>query len=100
MNGHEPESGEVETPAGTPEATGPGVEPSQELSPAAQRFQSCRWRKPAEDGVPDHCTHRDVHPITGTAGFNADAWCLDCGHFKMRRNPRKRPAIPEDRYYY
>lgn len=100
MNGHEPESGEIETPAGTPEATEPGGEPSQELSPAAQRFQSCRWRKPAEDGVPDHCTHRDVHPITGTAGFNADAWCLDCGHFKMRRNPRKRPAIPEDRYYY
>ena len=100
MNGHEPESGEVETPAGTPEPTGPGVEPSQELSPAAQRFQSCRWRKPAEDGAPDHCTHRDVHPITGTTGFSADAWCLECGHFKMRRNPRKRPALPEDRYYY
>lgn len=100
MNGHEPESGEVETPAGTPEATEPGVEPSQELSPAVQRFKNCRWRKPAEDGAPDHCTHRDVHPITGTTGFSADAWCLDCGHFKMRRNPRKRPAIPEDRYYY
>jgi len=100
MNGHEPESGEIATPAGTPEVTGPGTEPVLGLSPAVQRFQSCRWRKPAESGIPDHCTHRDVHPICGTTGFSADAWCADCGHYKVRRNPRKRPAISEDRYYY
>jgi hypothetical protein len=100
MNGHEPESGEPTTPAGTPDATDPGAEPTQDLSPAVQRFQSCRWRKPAESGIPDHCTHRDVHPITGSTGFSADSWCADCGHYKVRRNPRKRPVIPEDRYYY
>jgi hypothetical protein len=98
MNGHEPESGEVTTPAGTPEATDPATEPAQDLSPAVQRFQSCRWRKPAESGIPDHCTHRDVHPIAGTAGFSADSWCQDCGHYKVRRNPRKRPV--QDSYYY
>jgi hypothetical protein len=100
MNGHEPDSGEFTTPSGAPDATDPGTEPAQDLSQAVQRFQSCRWRKPAESGIPDHCTHRDVHPICGTTGFSADAWCADCGHYKVRRNPRKRPAIPEDRYYY
>lgn len=100
MNGHETESGEIATPAGTPEPTAPGIEPAQDLSPAVQRFQSCRWRKPAENGTPDHCTHRDVHPITGSTGFTADSWCPDCGHYKVRRNPRKRPEFsPEDRYY-
>ena len=100
MNGHEPDSGEITTPPGAPDATDPGTEPAQDLSPAVQRFQSCRWRKPAESGIPDHCTHRDVHPICGTTGFSADSWCPDCGHYKVRRNPRKRPTIPEDRYYY
>ena len=100
MTGHEPESGEITTPPGAPDPTDPGTPPAQDLSPAVQRFQSCRWRKPAESGIPDHCTHRDVHPICGTTGFSADAWCADCGHYKVRRNPRKRPAIPEDRYYY
>jgi hypothetical protein len=38
--------------------------------------------------------------MAGTAGFTADSWCTDCAHYKVRRNPRKRPAIPEDRYYY
>jgi hypothetical protein len=99
MDGFDFESGELAAPADAPEATAPGTAPALELSPAAQRFQSCRWRKAAEDGLPDHCTHRDVQPMAGTAGFNADSWCLDCGHYKIRRNPRKRSAIPDDRHY-
>jgi hypothetical protein len=39
--------------------------------------------------------------MAGTAGFNAEAWCADCGFYKVRRNPRKRPLPPSDgRYYY
>ena len=38
-------------------------------SPSVVRFLSCRWRKAAEDGVPDHCTHRDVLPMAGKEGF-------------------------------
>jgi len=65
--------------------------PAQEnLSPAVTRFQSCRWRKPAEDGVPDHCTHRDVLPMAGKEGFSADSWCTDCSLYKAKRVPRKR----------
>jgi hypothetical protein len=72
------------------------------LSAAVQRFKGCRWRKIAEDAVPDHCAHRDVQPMAGTAGFDAEAWCPDCGFYKVRRNPRKRPPTPlsEDRSYY
>jgi len=60
------------------------------LSPAAQKFISCRWRKPAEDGNPDHCTHRDVLPMAGMTGFVPDSWCSDCAFFKAKRSPRKR----------
>ena len=60
------------------------------LSAAVTRFQSCRWRKPAEDGVPDHCTHRDVLPMAGKEGFSADSWCADCSLYKAKRMPRKR----------
>ena len=35
------------------------------------------------------------------AAFTAEAWCLDCGFYKVRRTPKKRPMpSPEDRYYY
>ena len=54
------------------------------------RFLSCRWRKPAEDGMPDHCTHRDVLPMAGKEGFSADSWCTDCALYKAKRTPRKR----------
>ena len=101
MNGNDLGPGDQTVPAVVPEVAAPAAEPAQELSAAAQRFQSCRWRKVAENGIPDHCTHRDVQPMAGTAGFTADSWCLDCGHYKIRRNPRKRPLpSPEDRYYY
>ena len=70
------------------------------LSAAVTRFQSCRWRKAAEDGVPDHCTHRDVLPMAGKEGFNADSWCQDCSLYKAKRMPRKReepqPPQPND----
>jgi hypothetical protein len=59
-------------------------------SPATERFHSCRWRKPAENALPDHCTHRDVLPMAGTAGFVPDSWCPDCAFYKAKRTPRKR----------
>jgi hypothetical protein len=60
-------------------------------SPAQARFLSCRWRKAAEDGLPDHCTHRDVLPMAGVQGFTPESWCADCGYYKAKRTPRKRP---------
>ena len=76
--------------------------PDAAVSPATQRFESCRWRQVAEDGTPAHCTHRDVVTMAGTQGFNPDAWCADCEFYKVRRTPRKRPPqpAPQDRYYY
>ena len=62
----------------------------ENASPAVTRFISCRWRKAAEDGVPDHCTHRDVLPMAGKEGFSADSWCTDCSLYKAKRMPRKR----------
>jgi hypothetical protein len=73
----------------TPAAAPPAANPIP-LSPAAQKFVSCRWRKPAEDGNPDHCTHRDVLPMAGMTGFVPDSWCSDCSFFKAKRSPRKR----------
>ncbi len=67
-------------------------------SAATVRFKTCRWRKAAEAGVVDHCTHRDVLPMTGITGFEADSWCTECSFFKIKRTPRKH--LPqEDRYY-
>jgi hypothetical protein len=62
-------------------------------SPAVERFRSCRWRVLAEDETADHCSHRDVHPFAGTAGFSPEAWCPDCAFYKLRRTPKKR--LPE-----
>ena len=70
----------VETPVETP------VE-----STAVQRYHSCRWRKPPEDGnALDFCSHRDVLPMAGTTGFDPEAWCPDCAFYKIRRIPKKR----------
>ncbi len=68
----------------------PGADPAGAVSPAVERFRSCRWRQPVEDGVLEHCTHRDVLPIAGTTGFNPEAWCPDCAFYKLRRTPKKR----------
>lgn len=79
--------GAVETPVETPAQ-----------SAAVQRYHSCRWRKPPEDGNPlDFCGHRDVQPIAGTTGFDPEAWCPDCAFYKVRRIPKKRS--PEDYGY-
>jgi hypothetical protein len=61
-------------------------------SAAVERFRSCRWRKPPEDGDAECCTHRDVLPLTGEHGFDPEAWCPECAFFKLRRTPRKNTA--------
>jgi len=84
-----------------PSSVSAPVEPVAEVvpqgSPAAQRFQSCRWRKAAENGLPECCGHRDVLPLTGANGFDAEAWCPECAYYKLRRTPKKRDYY-EDRY--
>jgi hypothetical protein len=62
------------------------------------RFNSCRWQQPKEDGNAAFCTHREVKPYAGTAGFDADAWCPECQYYKLRRAPKKRS--PSDDYSY
>jgi hypothetical protein len=68
------------------------------VSAAVQRFQSCRWRKPPENGIPECCAHRDVLPLTGTRGFDPEAWCTDCRFYKLRRTPKKR-VFAEEPYW-
>ncbi len=84
----------------TPGASASGLTaevPVAPVSAAVQRFQSCRWRKPAENGTPECCGHRDVLPLTGTNGFDPEAWCPECQYYKLRRTPKKREYF-EDRY--
>jgi len=71
-----------------PAADARTVEEQPAASPAAERFQSCRWRATPDAG--DYCTHRDVLPFAGKEGFNAESWCLECGFYKLRRTPKKR----------
>jgi len=75
-----------DAPAETPAA------PVQEagVSPAVERFKSCRW-KATEGG--EFCTHRDVLPFAGKEGFTADSWCPDCAFYKLRRTPKKRERV-------
>jgi hypothetical protein len=99
---YEYETGGSSEPALAPAEPTPVPEsfPVAESSAAVQRFQSCRWRQKAEDGVPDHCAHRDVQPMTGNTGFAPEAWCPDCARYKVRRNPRKpAPRLPGNGYY-
>jgi len=84
-----PQQPQTVEPAGSPSS-------NQTLTPAVARFKSCRWRRPPEDG-PECCGHRDVLPIAGTTGFDAEAWCPDCQFYKLRRTPKKRS--PEDYRY-
>jgi hypothetical protein len=92
-----------EDPASAPAspATAVSSEPQAPAQPAVSeavvKFRSCRWRKPAEDGSPECCSHRDVLPITGVHGFDPEAWCPECTFFKLRRTPKKRP-IDDYRY--
>src|SRR6185436_5013283 len=70
-----------------------GSAPADEaaLSPALERFKTCRWRATPEDG--DFCTHRDVLPFAGKEGFVADSWCPECAFYKLRRTPKKRDKM-------
>jgi hypothetical protein len=86
----------VENPFENPEEAAPGI-PQPSGSPAVERFQSCRWRKAAENGTPACCGHRDVLPMTGANGFDAEAWCPTCEYYKLRRTPKKRDYYG-DRY--
>jgi hypothetical protein len=69
-----------------------GVTSDNPESAAFVRFGSCRWQQPAdkEAGTVAFCTHREVKPYAGTAGFDANAWCTDCQYYKLRRAPKKR----------
>jgi hypothetical protein len=73
-------------------AVGPTASPAgPDLSPALEKFRSCRWRATPEDG--EFCTHRDVLPFAGKEGFNADSWCPECAFYKLRRTPKKRERV-------
>ncbi len=84
-----------ETPPDPPAASAPDPAslPSDGvgLSPAVEKFKSCRWR--ATPDVGDFCTHRDVLPFAGKEGFVADSWCPDCAFYKLRRTPKKRERM-------
>ena len=84
----------VDSPFENPEGAAPGL-PQPSGSPAVERFKSCRWRKAAENGTPECCAHRDVLPMTGANGFDAEAWCPTCGYYKLRRTPKKREYYSE-----
>ena len=87
------------SPGTRPAAVVPVETPVQ--SAAVQRYHSCRWRKPPEEGSPaDHCAHRDVQPMAGTTGFDAEAWCPDCQFYKVRRIPKKRSPEEYKDYGY
>jgi len=69
----------------------PGVPAPAAVSPAVEKFRSCRWRATPEDG--EFCTHRDVLPFAGKEGFVAESWCPDCAFYKLRRTPKKRERV-------
>lgn len=82
---------------GTLEVPQAAAAPVQE-SAAFIRFRSCRWHQPKENGNSEFCTHREVKPYAGTAGFDADAWCPGCQYYKLRRSPKKKQ--PGDDFGY
>ena len=69
----------------------PRLPTRRSLSPAVEKFKSCRWR--ATPDVGEFCTHRDVLPFAGKEGFVADSWCPDCAFYKLRRTPKKRERL-------
>ena len=73
-------------PVDQPSAPAPAT-----VSPAVEKFRSCRWRATPEDG--EFCTHRDVLPFAGKEGFVAESWCPDCAFYKLRRTPKKRERV-------
>ena len=79
--------------AGTDQAAAPAPAP---ISPAVEKFKSCRWRATPEDG--EFCTHRDVLPFAGKNDFKADSWCPECAFYKLRRTPKKREWVDRNAY--
>jgi hypothetical protein len=89
----EPPEQPAEPPADAAPATTPAETPAAPaaVSPAVEKFKSCRWRAAPEDG--EFCTHRDVLPFAGKEGFVAESWCPDCAFYKLRRTPKKRERL-------
>ena len=85
-------------PGAEPQGSSPAPEAAPQdsnapapVSPAVEKFRSCRWRAAPEDG--EFCTHRDVLPFAGKEGFVAESWCPDCAFYKLRRTPKKRERL-------
>ena len=79
----EPQNEPADTPstqAVSEQASAPAPAP---VSPAVEKFRSCRWRAAPEDG--EFCTHRDVLPFAGKEGFVAESWCPECAFYKVKR---------------
>jgi hypothetical protein len=93
---HRPAFPENTTPA-EPAAASPAAQSEEAspaapaLSPAVEKFKSCRWR--ATPDVGEFCTHRDVLPFAGKEGFVPESWCPDCAFYKLRRTPKKRERL-------
>jgi hypothetical protein len=87
----------AESPFETPEGPAPALPEAATpaVSAAVERFRTCRWRKAADNGIPECCGHRDVLPLTGANGFDAEAWCPSCEFYKLRRTPKKRDYYGE-----
>ena len=84
-----------------PSAAAPSTDTAASDTPESAgfgRFNSCRWQQPKDEATAAFCTHREVKPYAGTAGFDADAWCPECQYYKLRRAPKKRS--PNDEYSY
>jgi hypothetical protein len=85
---------DVDRPATPPEAAPSNDAPAAPaldapaVSPAVEKFKSCRWRATPDAG--EFCTHRDVLPFAGKEGFKPDSWCPECAFYKLRRTPKKR----------
>jgi hypothetical protein len=84
----------------SPQAPDGGGTPSSPAgeSKAFARFRSCRWQQLPDGANQEFCTHREVKPYAGTQGFDPEAWCLECPHYKLRRTPKKRQT--SDDYGY
>ena len=90
--------------------SGPGDDPGQmsptpapevTLSPELQRVCSERQAEQVLLQLQHLGIELVVITMAGVQTFSPDAWCTDCGFYKVRRTPRKRPTPPpQDRYYY
>jgi hypothetical protein len=87
MDDPNPFGPEPQPPAETTPEAAPSPADST-LSPAVEKFKSCRWRATPDQG--EFCTHRDVLPFAGKEGFSPDSWCPECSFYKLRRTPKKR----------